>query len=132
MGRGLVPSSEEIWKIIQGYFGGNVQILPYIQEIFLMECHIAGTSYLDLEAVEAELKVGDALLFRREPDNVHDHLAVAIYDRKERKLGYLPRAKNEVPARLMDAGKLLFGKIEAKEWMGKWLKITVRVFMKDM
>lgn len=93
MGRGLVPSSEEIWKIIQGYFGGNVQILPYIQEIFLMECHIAGTSYLDLEAVEAELKVGDALLFRREPDNVHDHLAVAIYDRKERKLGYLPRAK---------------------------------------
>ncbi|MFY9384738.1 MAG: HIRAN domain-containing protein [Dethiobacteria bacterium] len=132
MGRGLVPSSEEIWKIIQGYFGGNVQILPYIQEIFLMECHIAGTSYLDLEAVEAELKVGDALLFRREPDNVHDHLAVAIYDRKERKLGYLPRAKNEVPARLMDAGKLLFGKIEAKEWMVKWLKITVRVFMKDM
>jgi len=97
-----------------------------------LECHIAGTSYQDLEAVEPDLNIGDALLFRREPDNAHDPLAVAIYDRQERKLGYLPRAKNEVPARLMDAGKLLFGKLEAKEWVGKWLKITIRVFMKDM
>lgn len=132
MSRGLVPSNEEIWKLIQGYFGGNVQIAPYIQEIFLLECHIAGTSYLDLDEVEPELNTGDPLLFRREPENIHDHLAVAIYDRKERKLGYLPRAKNEVPARLMDAGKLLFGKLETKEWVEKWLKVTVRVFMKDL
>ncbi len=132
MSRGLVPSNEEIWKLIQGYFGGNVQIAPYIQEIFLLECHIAGTSYLNLDEVEPELNVGAPLLFRREPENIHDPLAVAIYDWKERKLGYLPRAKNEVPARLMDAGKLLFGKLEAKEWVEKWLKVTVRVFMKDL
>lgn len=132
MSQGLVPSDEKIWKLIQGYFGGNIQIAPYIQEIFLLECHIAGTSYLDLDEVEPELNVGAPLLFRREPGNIHDHLAVAIYDQKERKLGYLPRAKNEVPARLMDAGKLLFGKIEAKEWMENWLKVTMRVYMKDL
>lgn len=132
LSQGLIPSEQEIWKLIQGYFGGNMQIVPYIQEIFLLECHIAGISHLDLDEVEPELNAGDALLFRREPDNVHDPLAIAIYDRKERKLGYLPRAKNEVPARLMDAGKLLFGKLEAKEWVGKWLKLTIRVFMKDM
>ena len=57
---------------------------------------------------------------------------MAIYDQKERKLGYLPRAKNEVPARLMDAGKLLFGKIETSERIDQWLKITVRVYMKDL
>ena len=72
MSRGLVPSNQEIWKLIQGYFGGNIQIVPYIQEIFLLECHIAGTSYQDLEAVEPDLNIGDALLFRREPDNAHD------------------------------------------------------------
>lgn len=132
MSQELVPSSKEIWKLIQGYFGGNIQIVPYIQEIFLLECHIAGTSYLDLDEVEKELNVGDPLLFRREADNIHDHLAVAVYDQKERKLGYLPCAKNEVPARLMDAGKLLFARIETKEWVEKWLKVTVRVFMKDM
>jgi hypothetical protein len=33
---------------------------------------------------------------------------------------------------LMDAGKLLFGKLETKEWVEKWLKVTVRVFMKDL
>lgn len=127
----LVPAGGDIWKLIQGYLGGGAGIAPYIQEIFLLECHIAGTSHLDLDRVEPELGVGEPLLFRREPENAYDHLAVVIYDRKERKLGYLPRDKNEVPARLMDAGKLLFGKLEAKEWMGKWLKVKVRVFMKD-
>jgi hypothetical protein len=39
---------------------------------------------------------------------------------------------------LMDAGKLLFGKerklgySRRKEWVEKWLKVTVRVFMKDL
>ena len=132
MGGGLVPSDKKSWQLIQGYFGGDIRIAPFIQEIFLLECHIAGTGYQDLDRVEPELAPGDPLLFKRELDNIHDHLAVAIYDQKERKLGYLPRAKNEVPARLMDAGKLLFGKIETSERIDQWLKITVRVYMKDL
>ncbi|NMD42835.1 MAG: restriction endonuclease [Firmicutes bacterium] len=132
MGGGLVPSDKKSWQLIQGYFGGDIRIAPFIQEIFLLECHIAGTGYRDLDRVEPELAPGDPLLFKRELDNIHDHLAVAIYDQKERKLGYLPRAKNEVPARLMDAGKLLFGKIETSERIDQWLKITVRVYMKDL
>lgn len=132
MSRELVPSDKNIWKLLQGYLKGDTQIAPYIQEIYLLECHIAGTGYLDLDEIEPELNAGDPLLFRREPDNFFDHLAVAIYDQKERKLGYLPRAKNEVPARLMDAGKLLFGKIETKERVNNWLKIMVRVYMKDL
>lgn len=109
-----------------------MQIAPYIREIFLLECHIAGTSYLDLASIELEISIGDPLLFRREPDNAYDELAIVIFDQKERKLGYVPRAKNEVPARLMDAGKLLFGQIEAKEWVGNWLKLVMRVYMRDI
>jgi len=32
----------------------------------------------------------------------------------------------------LDAGKLIFGRIEAKEWKGKWLKIDVRVYLRDL
>lgn len=44
--------------------------------------------------------------------------------------GYIPRAKNEAIARLMDAGKLLFGRLESKEKQGTWLKAEMRVFMR--
>lgn len=132
MSPGLIPSDQKTWKLIRGYFDGDQQIVPYIQEIFLLECHIAGTAYQDLDEADPGLKTDDPLLFRREPKNVHDHLAVAIFDQQERKLGYLPRDKNEIPARLMDAGKLLFAKVEKSENVGDWLKVMVRVYMRDL
>ena len=46
-------------------------------------------------------------------------------------LGYVSRAKNEALAGLMDAGKLLFGKVEIISWRGDWLEIQVRFFMRD-
>jgi hypothetical protein len=50
----------------------------------------------------------------------------------QRQLGYVPRAKNEALARLMDAGKLLFGRVESKDWRGDWLKIEARIYMRDL
>ena len=34
-------------------------------------------------------------------------------------------------ARLMDAGKLLFGKITSKEKKGSWIKIDIKVFLHE-
>jgi len=31
----------------------------------------------------------------------------------------------------MDAGKNFFATIQAKEWEGNWLKVEVRVYLKD-
>jgi len=31
----------------------------------------------------------------------------------------------------MDAGKLLFGRLEAKSWVGGWLKLEIRVFLRE-
>jgi len=31
----------------------------------------------------------------------------------------------------MDAGKLLFGKIENKYWQGDWLQIEARIYFRD-
>ena len=55
-----------------------------------------------------------------------------LHDDKGRKIGYVPRAKNEALARLMDAGKLLFGKLVAKEWKDNWLRIEVKIYLRDL
>jgi hypothetical protein len=47
------------------------------------------------------------------------------------KLGYIPREKNEMPARLMDAGEWFFCKVQNKIWEGNWLKIDIEIYMKE-
>ena len=48
-----------------------------------------------------------------------------------KKIGYVPKADNVIFARLMDAGKFLFGRIVSKEKKGKWLKITIKVYLHE-
>lgn len=127
----ILPFDPSLLALLNGSFGKDGLALPFVQEIFLMECHVAGTSHCDLDEVEKEIKVSDILVFKREPENKHDDLAILIFDQLGNKLGYVPRAKNEVLARLMDASKLLFGKLETKEWLGSWLKLDIRVYMRD-
>ena len=45
--------------------------------------------------------------------------------------GYIPRQDNVIFARLMDAGKLLFGKISSKEIIGSWVKIGIKVYLHE-
>ncbi len=81
---------------------------------------------------EIELAAGCLLPLQREPANPHDALAIMILDETGHHLGYVPRVKNEAVARLMDAGKLLFARLESKAWEGKWLRAEVRVFLRDL
>lgn len=131
MGNGLVPIDPALLALIHGSFQLDGALKPFAREIMLIECHIAGTSHRDLKGIEETLKPGDMLPLQREPDNTHDELAIKILDERGHHLGYVPRAKNEALARLMDAGKLLFGRIEHKAWQGAWLMVDIRVFMRD-
>jgi hypothetical protein len=130
--------STEIQKIdpaliekIRASFGEDGSIQPFVKEIYLIEFHVAGTSFSNVRDIEPSINPGDALHFFREPGNAHDPLAIKICDNSGNKLGYIPRDKNEVLARLMDGGKLLFGIITEKKWHGDWLKITLKCFMRD-
>jgi hypothetical protein len=38
---------------------------------------------------------------------------------------------NLIFARLMDAGKLLFGRISSKEKKGSWVKIDIKVYLQE-
>ena len=133
MSKDIVAINPRLIKLLTGSFGENGLPLPYVKEIFLMECHIAGTSYREnIKEVEKGLQEKDLLVFKRETDNQYDKLAIVILDTKGQKLGYVPRDRNEVIARLMDAGKLIFGKLERKQWRDNWLKVDIRVYMRDM
>jgi hypothetical protein len=129
----IVKFNPDFVNILTAGFNSKGLALPFITEIQLLECYVAGTSFReDMEEIEPELQKEDLLVLKREPDNEYDKLAIAVYDKEERLIGYIPQRKNEIPARLMDAGKIVFGKIESKNWQDNWLKINICIFMRDM
>lgn len=75
--------------------------------VLLLACSVAGTSFHDLANVWDDIAVGDPLVLDRDPDNRFDTRAVRVLARGGVMLGYVPRAKNELVAALLDAGKNL-------------------------
>ena len=105
---------------------------PFVQEVELLNCNIAGTTFLDLEDIEPKLKKHQLLVLKRDPKNEYDDKAILILTEGGRKLGYVPQEKNEVLSNLMDAGKLLFGRLNEKTWVEDWLKLDVQVYLRDL
>jgi hypothetical protein len=110
--------------------GGDISFIS--DEILSLECVVAGTTYIkNLSEIEKKLEKGQTLDLKREPDNKYDKFAVAIYNLQGERLGYVPRDKNETLARLMDAGKWFYAKVQDKEWEGNWLKIDLEIYLKE-
>ncbi len=115
----------------RGKSGDNLPI-PFEQEIFLLEVQIAGTSHIDyIELTLMHMQVGDRLICRREPDNYHDEWAIRFYTLDGEPIGYIPKKQNQILARLMDAGKEIYGRYQSQDKRGDWLKVMVKVYMKD-
>ena len=106
----------------------NINIMP--RDILVLECLVAGTSFRNLKTVEPELLNKVKLELVREVKNEFDKFAVALHF-NNKKIGYIPKDKNETIARLMDAGKSFLSIVEAKELEGNWLKIEIKVYLKD-
>lgn len=105
---------------------------PFEKDIFLFDTYVAGTTHIEsIEGLEPHLNVDDRLAFFREPDNRYDTQAIVIKTVDGVKIGYVPKQDNVIFARLMDAGKLLFGKITSKEKKGSWVKIYIKVFLHE-
>ncbi len=132
MGDLIKSESGALISLIHGK-GGELDIpKPFERDIFLFDTHVAGTSHIvGIKDLEPHLNADDELDFFREPDNPHDSKAIVIKNSDGVKIGYVPRADNIIFARLMDAGKLLFGRIASKEMTGNWLKISIRVFLRE-
>jgi hypothetical protein len=126
----LTKIDPNLLAIIEQSFNNNLP-MPFIKEIFLIESQVAGTAYHNLKEIEPNMQISDNMIFIREPENQHDNKAIAIMDAKGNKLGYIPKEKNEILANLLDAGKLVFGKLDDKKWLGNWLKLKIKVYLRD-
>ena len=105
-------------------------IKPLVNEIHLFDTFIAGTTHLEDKSVLDAVKEGDKLSLRRE-DNKFDDKAIMVQDQGGRKLGYIPEKDNLIFSRLMDAGKLLIGKVESNQMHGSFHKIRIGIYLVD-
>lgn len=130
MDTGLTTESKKALIAGVGEKGLGEVIKPLSREIHLFDTYIAGTTHLKDPSVLDEIKVGDRLLLQRE-DNRFDDNAILVLNEAKKKLGYVPEKDNVVFARLMDAGKLLCGKIKRIEPKGSFRMIGISIYLID-
>lgn len=129
METGLIKLNPELMALIHDK--GGADILPFKQEIFVLNVFVAGTGYCDkIGEVQKYLSPGMQLTMRRHPENEVDEYAIGIYHRDTR-VGWVPMKDNLVIARLMDAGKMFNCKIVSVEEDERWPKINVSIYMVD-
>ena len=105
-------------------------IKPLVNEIHLFDTFIAGTTHLEDQSVLDEVAEGDKVNLRRE-ENKFDTKAILVQDQNGRKLGYIPEKDNLIFSRLMDAGKLLIGKVSDIQLHGTFPKIRIGIYLVD-
>ncbi len=124
-GKGLIG-------LLHGKNGELTLPKPFEKDIFLFDTYIAGTTHIaGIDELEPHLNINDKLDFFREPDNHDDKEAIIIRTLEGVKIGYVPKQDNVVFARLMDAGKLLFGRISRKEKKGTWVRIEIKIYLQE-
>jgi len=105
---------------------------PFSRQIYLISASIAGAFYVDgIYELLDKILPGTKLRFVREPDNKYDKLAILVKDQNDNKLGYVPREKNPILARLMDAGKLIYGTVKTINNDDDFINIEMEIFMDD-
>ncbi|MDO4290936.1 MAG: HIRAN domain-containing protein [Eggerthellaceae bacterium] len=88
--------------------------------------HVAGVSDL-----AQTYRPGERFVFERDRDNLYDAWAVRVLDGNRNRLGFVSCECNEVVARLMDGGKLVFGVFEGVEQVENWTRIEMGVYLDD-
>ena len=85
---------------------------PFEGDIFLFDTYVAGTTHIEgIEELEPYLNIDDRLEFL----NPYDSRAIVVKTTDGVKVGYVPQQDNIIFSRLMDADKLLFGKLQTKK-----------------
>ncbi|APY07256.1 hiran domain protein [Winogradskyella sp. J14-2] len=95
--------------------------------IKIYDNYIKGLTHYDLNKVKKQMSVGDALLLRRERENIYDSFAVAVfYDTK--KLGYLPAYENVVISNLLEQGVKLNGFVSKLNLQDVYQAVSIEIY----
>ena len=108
--------------------------MPFGEEVFLDGMEVARSLETRDMLVKCEnISAGDALVLKREPGNRFDQLAICVETAEGVNIGYVPREKNGILARLMDAGKLIVAKVRDKQFVDEFfISIWMEVFLKEI
>ncbi len=106
-------------------------IKPLQKEIFLFDTFIAGTMKLTDTSVIEKLREGDKLFFQREPENRYDDNAIMVLNSEKVKIGYVPEKDNVIFSRLMDAGKMLTGKVTEIKMKSGYTQVAIGIYLVD-
>ena len=98
-------------------------------KVLVQSSPLAGSQYYALSSVWGDIRPGDKLLLKREPENRHDANAVRV-EWNGHQLGYVPRAENRALAAAMDRGD----KVEArgarmKRHRNPWQRVEFEVYV---
>ena len=101
------------------------------RRVLLKEVPLAGFEYHRGEGIWPFLVVGAPLRMEREPFNMHDPNAIAVWFHNEH-IGYVPQRENTLLARLMDSGERLEARIvRLLEEENPWRRVRVRIELKE-
>lgn len=129
MSNDLMVNKNDLITAIEDKSLGDI-IKPLVNEIHLFDTFIAGTTHLEDKTVLENITEGDKVNLRRE-ENKFDDKAILVLNQDGGKLGYIPEKDNLIFSRLMDAGKLLIGKVSNIEVHGTFHKIRIGIYLVD-
>ena len=123
----------ENWFAMAHCSGGAMMPIPFAKDVFLLESVVVGTGYVrDIEKKLRNIAPESILEFRRDPQNPHDELAIQVLNERGERIGFVPREDNPVLARLMDAGKSLYGKVREVHGPDNWRRIEMDIYLRDL
>lgn len=97
--------------------------------IIVQQSPLAGFQYYEGKVLWDNMRVGDPLTLKREPQNPHDANAVRV-EWKGQPLGYVPRRDNSDVARQLDRGVPVQARIvRLKEARNPWQRVEFEVFV---
>ena len=125
----LTIKNEDLLTVVEEKSLGEI-IKPLVNEIYLFDTVIAGTTYIKAPSVYDALEVNEKLSLQRE-NNKYDSRAILILNSDKQKLGYVPERDNQVFSRLMDAGKLLIAKVISVLNQDGYYRVRIGIYLVD-
>ncbi len=125
----LTLKNDELLTVVEEKSLGEI-LKPLVNEIYLFDTVIAGTTYVKDPSVYEALEENEKLTLQRE-ENKFDERAILILNAQKQKLGYVPERDNQVFSRLMDAGKLLIAKVISVRNHDGFYRVRIGIYLVD-
>ena len=98
-------------------------------KVLVQSSPLAGSQYYALSSVWGDIRPGDKLLLKREPENRHDANAIRV-EWNGHQLGYVPRAENRALAAAMDRGEKVEARVaKLKQHRNPWQRVEFEVYV---